>query len=97
MPYHECGAINPLAAQTYRACGASFTQDFSLTLDEALRTGAIVRGMDIEEVEVREGEKIAEVVRGRVLRSGDQRLVKIIQTLPDESWARLRTILAANE
>ena len=53
--------------------------------------------MDIEEAEVREGEKIAEVVRGRVLRSGDQRLVKIIQTLPDESWARLRTILAANE
>ena len=96
-PCNECGAINPLTAQTCHACGSAFSQDFNLTLDEALRTGAIVRGMDIDEEEVREGEKIAEVVRGRILRSGDQRLVKIIQTLPDESWARLRTILAANE
>ena len=53
--------------------------------------------MDLEESEVREGESMAELVRGRVLKSGDQRLVKIIQTLPDESWARLRTILSANE
>lgn len=96
-PCHECGAINPLTAQTCHACGSRFAQDFTITLDEALRTGAIIRGMDLEESEVREGEKIAEVVRGRILRSGDQRLVKIIQTLPDESWARLRTILAVNE
>lgn len=78
------------------ACGSAFTHDFVLTLDEALRTGAIVRGIDLEEAEVQEGERIAEVVRGRVLRSGDQKLVKIIQTLPDESWARLRTILATD-
>jgi hypothetical protein len=51
--------------------------------------------MDLEEGEVQEGERIAEVVRGRVLRSDGQRLVKISQTLPDESWARLRTILAS--
>ncbi len=91
---HECGAVNATSAQTCHACGSPFTYDFILTLDEALRTGAIVRGMDLEESEVQEGERIAEVVRGRVLRSGDQRLVKIIQTLPDESWARLRTILS---
>ena len=47
------------------------THDFILTLDEALRTGAIVRGMDLDESEVQEGERIAEIVRGRVLRSGD--------------------------
>lgn len=90
----ECGAINPMSATTCHACGSTFSQDFTLTLDEALRTGAIIRGMDLDEHEVQEGEKIAEVVRGRILRSGDQRLVKIIQTLPDESWARLRTILS---
>ena len=94
---NDCGAINPITAQICHACGSPFSHDFNLTLDEALRTGAIVRGMDIDEEEVRQSEKIAEVVHGRVLRSGDQRLVKIIQTLPDESWARLRTILAANE
>ena len=93
---HDCGAINPSSAQNCHACSAQFTHDFVLTLEEALRTGAIVRGMDIDEAEVRDGERIAEVVRGRILRSGDNRLVKVIQTLPDESWARLRAILAIN-
>ena len=77
--------------------GNSFSQSFCLTLDEALRTGAIVRGIDLEEGEVQKSEEMAEVVRGRILRSGDQRLVKIIQTLPDESWSRLRTILDTND
>ena len=88
----DCGAINPLAAKDCHACGKSFGHDFQLTLDEALRTGAIVRGMDIDEAEVQEGERIAPKVRAAVLLSGDQRLVRIVQTLPDESWARLRTI-----
>lgn len=60
-----------------------------------MRAGAIVRGMDIAEEEVRDAEEIAPVVRSRILGSGDDRLIKIIQTLPDESWARLRTILDA--
>jgi len=96
-PCNECGAVNALSATSCHACGSIFSQDFILTLDEALRTGAIVRGMDLDEAEVQEGEQMAERVRGRVLRSGDQRLVKIIQTLPDESWARLRTILSSND
>ena len=70
-------------------------QDFVLTLDEALRAGAIVRGMDLDESEVQAAESIAPVVRDRVLASGDQRLVRVLKTLPDESWARLRDILAS--
>jgi superfamily II DNA or RNA helicase len=91
----DCGAINPLAAKNCHACGKQFGHDFQLTLDEALRTGAIVRGMDIDEAEVREAERIAPNVRSAVLRSGDQRLVQIVKSLPDESWARLRTIFTA--
>ena len=91
-PCGDCGALNPMSAKTCYACGSSFEQDFKLSLDEALRAGAIVRGIDIEEQEVQDAEEIAPVVRGRILRSGDQRLIKIIQTLPDESWARLRSI-----
>jgi hypothetical protein len=53
--------------------------------------------MDIEESEVQAAEQIAPTVRKLVLQSGDQRLVRILQTLPDESWARLKTILAAND
>ena len=92
----DCGAINPLAAKECHACGKSFELAFHLTLDEALRTGAIVRGMDIDEAEVQEAERIAPSVRSAVLRSGDQRLVQIVRVLPDESWARLRTILTAD-
>jgi len=35
-------------------------------------------------------------VRNMILQSGDQRLVKILKVLPDESWARLKTILVTN-
>jgi len=92
----DCGAINPLAGRECHACGKPFGHDFQLTLDEALRTGAIVRGMDIDEAEVQEAERIAPNVRAAVLRSGDHRLVQIVKALPDESWARLRTIFAAD-
>jgi superfamily II DNA or RNA helicase len=92
----ECGALNQATASHCHSCGYSFAHSFSLTLDEALRTGAIVRGMDIDEVDVRTAEQMAPAVRQMVLRSGDQRLVRILQSLPDESWARLRNILVAN-
>ena len=82
-----------MTAKNCHNCGKSFEQSFKITLEEALRAGAIVRGMDIDEEEVRDAEEIAPVVRNRILGSGDDRLIKIIQTLPDESWARLRTIL----
>jgi ribosomal 50S subunit-associated protein YjgA (DUF615 family) len=77
------------------ACNASLATSFSLTLEEALRIGAIVRGMDIDETEVRSAEEIAPQVRDRVLKSGDDKLVKILRVLPDESWARLRNILGS--
>jgi superfamily II DNA or RNA helicase len=92
----ECGALNPVTASSCHACGALFSQDFTLSLDEALRAGAIVRGMDLDESEVQAAEQIAPHVRNMILRSGDERLVRIIKVLPDESWARLRDILAAH-
>ena len=91
----ECGGLNPTAAGDCNACGSSFNHDITITLEEALREGAIVRGMDIGEHEVREGENLAPLVRKRILGSGAHRLIKIIQTLPDESWARLRNIFDA--
>ena len=91
----KCDALNPVTATSCHACGESLAASFSLTLDEALRAGAIVRGMDIEEDEVRHAEQIAPEVRDRVLRSGDEKLVKILRVLPDESWARLKEILVA--
>ncbi|MDG1004158.1 MAG: DEAD/DEAH box helicase family protein, partial [Emcibacteraceae bacterium] len=89
----DCGSINPATADTCHACGSSFKNGFTITLDEALRDGAIVRGIDITEAEVQESEKIAKTFRSKVLISGDEKLVHIIQRLPDESWARLKNIL----
>jgi hypothetical protein len=96
-PCTDCGALNPLSAASCHACGNSFGTSFNLSLDEALRTGAIVRGMELDEDEVRRAEKIAQPVRQRVLRSGDETLVRVFKTLPDESFARLKDILAASE
>src|SRR5262249_49361343 len=59
----SCGALNGLSANECQSCGVSLVSDFSLTLDEALRDGAIVRGMDIEEDDVRSAEETAPVVR----------------------------------
>lgn len=88
----DCGSLNPLSASSCQTCGKSFIHEFTLTLDEALRTGTIVRGMDIEEDDTQEGEAMAGDVRKRVLASGDDKLVEIIQKLPEESWAKLKRI-----
>ena len=94
-PCPECGAENALNVDRCHSCGASMTNQFSLTLDEALRTGAIVRGVTLDEDEVAAAEQIAETVRRRVLRSGDQQLIKLLQSLPEESWDRLRVVLGS--
>ena len=91
----NCGALNPSGATNCHACGTFLGTNFSLSLDEALRTGAIVRGMDIEETDVKEGERIAQPVRAKILRSGDNTLVRIIRSIPDESFARLKDILSS--
>jgi superfamily II DNA or RNA helicase len=92
-----CGALNLLAARECHACGAPFAPNFTLTLDQALRTGAICRGMDINEDEVQLAEQMVPEIRRKILRSGDETLVRILQTLPDESWGRLRSILESQD
>ena len=88
----DCGGLNIPGAQVCQHCGTNLGHAFTLTLDEALRTGAIVRGMEIDEEAVRAGEQMAPKVREMVLRSGDAALVRVTQLLPEESWHRLRTI-----
>lgn len=93
-PCATSGGLNPLSAPTCQHCGDKFGTDFTLSLDEALRTGAIVRGMDIEEGDVQEGEAMAGTVRKMVMASGDAKLVKVIRQLPEESWARLKKLMS---
>ena len=93
----HCGALNSVTAGACQNCGQPFAAGFVLTLDEALRTGAIVRGLDIDEQAVQQSEVMATAVRQMVLKSGDARLVRVLSTLPEESWSRLRDILAAGQ
>jgi superfamily II DNA or RNA helicase len=89
----SCDAPNPLSAKKCQGCGHSFVPEFHLTLEEALRTGVIVRGMDIEEHQTREGEAMASAVREKALQSGDENILRVLRALPEESWARLKNIL----
>ena len=90
----DCGSLNPTGATSCQVCGNAFAPEFSLTLDDALRQGAIVRGMELDEEQVVAGERIAPVVREKVVSSGDETLVSIVKALPEESWGRLEAIFA---
>jgi superfamily II DNA or RNA helicase len=87
-----CNTLNSLAAADCQACGAAFGTSFSVSLDEALRAGAIVRGMDLNEAEVIAGEALAGSMREKVLKSGDSTLIRIYRMLPEESLARFLDI-----
>ena len=93
----DCGSLNPTSAKTCQVCGKAFASDFSLTLDDALRQGAIVRGMELDEAQVVAGEKIAPLVREKLLSSGDEKLVNFVRNLPEESWGRMKEIFAEAE
>ncbi len=88
-----CHAVNPVSAKTCDSCGHSFLAQFHLTLEEALRTGVITRGMDIGEEETREGEALAADVRAKILKSGDENLLRLLKTFPEETFGRLKAIL----
>lgn len=92
-PCPACDGLNVMNAKTCQHCGVSFAAEFKLTLDEALRAGAIVRGMDIDEVDVQEGEAMAEDFRRDAIASGDAKLVDMIRKLPEETWGRLRKLM----
>lgn len=89
----DCGEINPLSATTCQTCGASFEEEFILTLEDALRDGAIIRGMDFDEEEVQLSEKMMPSVRREILKSGDENLIRVLKVLPEESISRLHLFL----
>lgn len=94
---NACGALNPQTSKICQSCGTNFDQDFEISLEDALRVGAIVRGMDLDESEVQYGEKIRDVFRDGILKSGDETLVKILRQLPEESYGRLAQLIEQNK
>lgn len=90
----ECDALNRLSASTCHSCGHSFLQEFKLTLEDAMRVGAIVRGIDMTEAEVQESEAMAPKLRELFLASGDEKIIKMLKTFPEETFSRLAAIMA---
>jgi superfamily II DNA or RNA helicase len=88
-----CSAPNHPSATSCGSCGVPLVHEFGISLTEALRHGAIVRGIQLGEDEVLEGEAMAKNVRRQVLSSGDELLVQMLRSLPPESWGRLASIL----
>ena len=85
----ECGAENPKTAENCWECGAKLKEEFDVELREAFRSGAIVRGMDLDEETVRSSERVANDFKREILNSGDAVLVELIKKLPEESYARI--------
>lgn len=92
-----CDAENPLSAKECQNCGQSFAHQFTLTLDEALRTGVYSRGIELDEEEVRHAEAMAAEARELILRSGEEKFVKIARQIPEELWGRLAAIFAESQ
>ena len=58
--------------------------------------GAIIKGMDLDEEEVKIGEQIGESVMKDILGSGDENLIKLISKIPPEAFGRLQKIIDRN-
>lgn len=89
----SCEGLSPMSAQKCQHCGQSFKTEYEITLNEALRMGAIVRGMDLEEDEVQDAEKNKKQILRDILASGDDAIIRLVKQLPEESYGRLRKIL----
>lgn len=88
-----CDGLSPMSAKECQHCGESFNADYEITLNEALRMGAIVRGMDLEEDEVQDAELNKKQILRDILASGDDAIIRIVKQLPEESYGRLKRIL----
>lgn len=89
----SCGMKNPAGTHECQQCGTPYRSEFTLTLQEALRDGAITRGVDVPEEDLRFAETHARQVRDLVNRTGDSSLIRMMRSVPDECLGRLRDIL----
>lgn len=89
----ECAGLNVISAKECQFCGTDFGLNYTLELEEAFRMGAIIRGMELDEQTVQEGEGMSEDVRERILESGDAAMLRFLRTFPEESFAEFRRII----
>lgn len=93
----KCKIKNLSTAKICQNCGCEFTLNnkFEITLKDALRDGAIIRGMYVDEDTVQIGEEKADDFRRRVKASGDSAMIDFITCFPPESYGQLVEIINA--
>ena len=89
----HCGQMNLMGAKDCQHCGKNLNQ-FSITLTNALRDGCIVKGLELSELEVRASELIKEDFEDQILAAGDEQLIKIVKSLPQELYIKIARISA---
>ena len=89
----NCGEKNSSHSKNCFNCGESLEPSFDITLSEALRDGAISRGIELNEDEVKEGEEIFNQKRDLIFQSGDEVLIEMMRKLPPEALARFNKII----
>jgi superfamily II DNA or RNA helicase len=92
----NCGEFNEADADYCFSCNAKLSHDFKIELNEALRDGAIIRGMELDEDEVQAGEKMGHSLKNDILASGDHVLIKLLNVVPEESFGRLAKMVNSN-
>lgn len=97
VPCPACNILNPVGREKCLNCGEPFVHkhEFEVTLQEAQRDGAITRGVDVSETEVRFAEEHGAAFRDQVHRSGDAHLIRLMQSMPEECLGRLCNIAMA--
>ncbi|MGC6496315.1 MAG: DEAD/DEAH box helicase [Candidatus Puniceispirillaceae bacterium] len=86
---HDCGGLNPLNLEQCQVCGVNFDEEYIMTLNEAMRVGAIIRGMELTEEQVTESEILYPDIKEIILQSGDEVLISMLKEFPKESISRI--------
>lgn len=89
----NCGGLNAATAQDCQSCCHPFRGAMQVTLNDAHRAGAIIRGVVHDEEEIRTGELHGPRIHSDILASQHPDLIKLAKGMPAEAWGRLLKIL----
>lgn len=95
----KCKIKNVVTTKRCHKCGFKFSLDykFEITLKDALRDGAIIRGMYVDEDTVQVGEEMKDDFKRLVTASNSPALIEIIKILPPEAYGKLVEIISTTK
>jgi superfamily II DNA or RNA helicase/ribosomal protein L40E len=86
----SCGHKNPMHAENCQACGVPVIGRWTVLVKEALRTGVITRGVDLEEAEVAQAEAMAPLIREQLRICDDENVARVLSQIPKELLPALK-------